>query len=77
MARPATAPRRGCSTLPDVITMLVPEASAMLAGLDLGHHAAAGELGAGAAGHGLDLGRDLAQLGDQRARRRSLPGGAV
>ena len=59
-----------------------------LAGLDLGDHAAARQLGAGAAGHGLDLGRDLAHLSEAlgagaaagrqrcraRRRRRAAPG---
>ena len=70
-------PRSGCSTLPVVMTMLVPAPSAIFAGLDLGLHAALGQLRAGVAGHGLDLGGDL---GDERecacAGRRSL-GGAV
>ncbi len=66
---PSDSARSGCITLPEVITMLVPEASAMRAGLDLGHHAAARQLGAGAAGHGLDLGRDLAHLVEARGVR--------
>ena len=46
-----------------------------LAGLDLGHHAAARQLGAGRAGHALDLGRDALDQrneigGHARLRRR-------
>ena len=47
-----------------------------LAGLDLGAHAALGQLGAGVARHGLDLGRDLGYKVDALGIG-VVPGGAV
>ncbi len=55
--QPSEMARSGCMTLPVVMTMLVPAPSAISPGLDLGLHAAFGQLRAGVAGHGLDLGR--------------------
>ena len=57
-------PQRVLSTLPEVMTMCGPGGHRDLAGLDLGAHAALGQLGAGVAGHGFDLGRDLGYMVD-------------
>ena len=58
-ARAAVGNRsNGFNTLPVVMT-IGPGGHRDLAGLDLGAHPALGQLGAGVAGHGFDLGRDL------------------